>query len=401
MLDARLELPAGTPRAFAVFAHCFTCSKDSSAASRISRALAARGIAALRFDFTGLGGSEGDFANTHFRSNLDDLVAAARWLEEFHAAPTMLVGHSLGGAAVIAAAHRIPSVRAVVAVAAPSDPSHATHLFADSVDTVCEVGEAVVSIAGRPFRVKRELLVDLAQHNVLEHAHGLGRALLLLHSPVDEVVGVEHARALYDAALHPKSFISLDRADHLLKRREDAEFVAAMMATWAERYALLPTSAESQEPPPNPKLAKVTPAKDSPYSFDVEVGGHRFRVDEPREEGGSNTGPSPTQYLAGALGACTAITMRMYANRKEIPLEKVSVDVEYARVANKDLPAELRRPEGTTTVARLDRAIDMQGPLSEDQRARLMEIAERCPVHRALAEEAVVVTTQKTPGGAG
>jgi putative redox protein len=237
-LAARLDAPDGPVKAYALFAHCFTCGKDVFAASRIAQALTEHGMAVLRFDFTGLGASEGEFANTNFSSNVADLVAAADFLRREHQAPAMLIGHSLGGAAVLAAAGEVPEVKAVVTIAAPSDPAHVKGLFGQSLATIEAEGEAEVQLAGRPFRIKRQFLVDAAENNLTAKIAALQRALLVMHSPTDTTVGIGNALAIFTAAKHPKSFISLDDADHLLTRREDAVYVAGMIAAWSERYLL-------------------------------------------------------------------------------------------------------------------------------------------------------------------
>jgi alpha/beta superfamily hydrolase len=235
-LAARLDGPESGSRGYALFAHCFTCSKDTLAAARISSALASEGISVLRFDFTGLGSSEGDFANTNFSSNIEDLVRAADWLREHHQAPTLLVGHSLGGAAVLAAAGRIDEVTAVATLNAPSDPSHVEHLLASKKDRIEVDGEAEVELGGRRFCIKRHFLEDVREQRLLAHAAELNRALLVFHAPTDRIVGIQNARQIFEAAKHPKSFVSLDGADHMLSRPEDAAYAATVLAAWASRY---------------------------------------------------------------------------------------------------------------------------------------------------------------------
>lgn len=241
-LAARLDSPPGEPLAFALFAHCFTCSKDTLAASRISAALTARGIAVLRFDFTGLGGSEGDFANTNFSSNVADLVAAAAWLRINHKAPAILIGHSLGGAAVLAAAREIPEAAAVATIGAPYDPGHVRQLLAPAIAEIEAAGEAEVDLAGRKFRIKKQFLQDIGGRESRDAIASLRKALLVFHSPRDTTVSVDNAARIFMAAKHPKSFVSLDDADHLLTRKEDAHYVAAVLAAWASRYIGAPVS---------------------------------------------------------------------------------------------------------------------------------------------------------------
>lgn len=381
-LAARLERPPGRPRAFALFAHCFTCSKDVRAASRIARALAARGVATLRFDFTGLGGSGGDFANTTFRSNVEDLVRAADWLRETHGAPALLVGHSLGGSAVLAAAERVPEARAVATLGAPSDPGHVTKFLEPAREALEREGEAEVEIAGRSFRVRRELLEDLASARLEPRIRGLRRALLVLHSPLDAVVGVEHATRIFTAARHPKSFVSLDDADHLLSRAGDAEYAAEVIAGWAARY--LPAEPEAEAPEAGEGEVVVAEGGDGRLAQVVRAGRHALAADEPVAAGGDDSGPTPYGLLLAALGACTSMTLRLYAERKGLPLERVSVRLRHEKVHARDCE-ECETRSGR--VDRIEREIALEGALDGDARARLLEIADKCPVHRTLHSE--------------
>jgi uncharacterized OsmC-like protein/alpha/beta superfamily hydrolase len=392
VLAARLELPAGTaPRAYAIFAHCFTCGKDGFAASRIARALTDHGIAVLRFDFTGLGESGGDFGNTGFSSNTHDLVAAADFLRTQYAAPSLLIGHSLGGAAVLAARHRIPEVRAVATIGAPADPSHVAHLLRGAHDTIQREGEATVSLGGRDFCVRRSFLDDIADQPQAARIRDLEAALLVMHAPLDETVGVDNARQIFDTARHPKSFISLDGADHLLTRRTDAEYAALVLAAWASRY--LPEA----EPAPVADSAEtpviVTESGTGSLQQLVTVGRHHIVADEPVPAGG-DSGPNPYDLLLAALGACTSMTLRMYANHKGLPLEKVTVSLRHGRIHAKDCE------ECDTTagfVDRIDRTIQIDGPLTQEQRDRLLEIADKCPVHRTLTSGTIVRTELAQP----
>lgn len=389
-LAARLELPQGEPRGYAVFAHCFTCSKDSKAASRIARALTGAGIAALRFDFTGLGDSDGDFSNTTFSSNVDDLVAAARYLEDEFRAPTLLIGHSLGGAAVIAAAERVPSVRAVATIGAPSDPSHVTALFDAAREAITTEGEADVQLAGRTFRIRRQLLDDLAAQPQHGRIAGLDRALLVLHSPLDEIVGIDNAREIFEAARHPKSFVALDGADHLLTAPADATFAASIIAAWAARYALDAPShdLENDGSAPPPGTVTVTSTAQGPFTQSVVAGAHRWTADEPAPIG-TDLGPSPYDLVLAGLGACTSMTMRMYADRKGIPLDGVTVTLRHERLHAQDCSECETR---TGMLDHIEREIAMTGDLSPEQVESLRVIADKCPVHRTLAG-AVHVTT--------
>ena len=387
MLAARLDAPDAAPRAYALFAHCFTCGKDIFAAARISAALVERGFAVLRFDFTGLGMSDGEFANTNFSSNVADLVKAADFLRENHAAPALLIGHSLGGAAVLAAASAIDEARAVATIGAPSEPLHLQKQFADRVDEIRAEGELEVQLGGRPFCIKKQFLDDLEASSIRANVERLGRALLVMHSPVDEIVDIDNARQLYVAARHPKSFISLDNADHLLSKRRDAEYAASVLAAWAWRY--LPEVETSQEDasadealPEGQVVVSETGA--SQFATQVRAGRHVLPADEPLRVGGTDTGPTPYDYLLAALGACTSMTLRMYAQRKKLALEKVTVRLSHQRVHVDDCN-DCDSVEGQ--IAEITRVIHLQGELSADERARLMEIADRCPVHRTLEHE--------------
>jgi putative redox protein len=380
-LAARLELPATQPRAYALFAHCFTCSKDSKAAAYISQALAARGIAVLRFDFTGLGMSGGEFADSNFSSNVGDLLAAADYLRAQHQAPQLLVGHSLGGAAVLAAAHDIPEARAVATIGTPYDPKHVAHLLRDGKDQILATGEAKVDIGGRPFTIRKQFLEDLEQHDPAKSIVGLKKALLILHSPRDRIVDIENAANIFMAAKHPKSFVSLDDADHLLSRAEDAAYVAEVLAAWASRYL-----EQGTERVPGVRVMEAGHGK---FAQDVLAGRHRLRADEPESAGGMDSGPSPYELLAAALGACTAMTIRMYAEHKKLPLERVIVDLAHDKIHAADC-TECETREGR--IDRIERVITLEGDLDEGQRAKLLEIANKCPVHRTLHSEVVIPT---------
>ncbi len=383
-LAALLERPATKPNAYALFAHCFTCSKDIAAASRISRALAARGIGVLRFDFTGLGNSEGDFANTNFSSNVSDLVCAADQLRNKFEAPSLLVGHSLGGAAVLAAAGEIEEAKAVVTIGAPADPAHVSHLFESSRSEIESKGSAVVNLAGRQFEIKKQFLDDIASQPLRDRIKKLRKALLIFHSPVDDIVGIDNASAIFQAALHPKSFISLDKADHLLSRKLDSEYVAATISAWAGRYVL---TGEPESAGERPKVADgevLVREDDRAFAQDVFTDRHRLRADEPASYGGTDSGPSPYEYLLAGLGACTAMTVRMYAKHKSLALDRVSVTLRHDRIHAKDCE-ECETREGR--IDRIEREIKLEGELSGDERKRLMEIADRCPVHRTLHSE--------------
>ena len=388
-LAALLDLPAGRPRAYALFAHCFTCGKDNLAASRIARALGEHGIATLRFDFTGLGASEGEFANTHFSSNVADLVAAAAHMARTDRAPTLLIGHSLGGAAVLAAASSLPSVRAVVTIAAPADPSHVVGLFRDHLDEIRASGEVEVQLEGRPFTIRREFVEDVSEQRLAARIAGLKKPLLILHSPGDATVGIENAGQIFAAAKHPKSFVSLDDADHLLSRKPDAAYAANVIAAWAERYldsAPDPLEAAAEAP----GTVTVSEAGEGKLQQAISLGRHRLVADEPVALGGLDSGPGPYDLLLAALGACTSMTLRLYADRKKLPLDHVSVELRHQKIHAKDC-AECETREGM--LDRIERRIALEGDLDPASRARLMEIADKCPVHRTLKSEIDIRTT--------
>jgi putative redox protein len=389
-LAAVLDLPEGAPRAYALFAHCFTCGKNVVAAKRIADALTAHGIAVLRFDFTGLGSSEGEFANTTFSSNVADLVAAADHLRRTRQAPALLIGHSLGGAAVLAAAERVAEARAVVTIAAPSDPGHVVHLFKDKLDAIGEHGEVEVALAGRPFRIRREFLDDIAEQKLTDRIARLRKALLIFHSPTDDTVGIENASHIFLAAKHPKSFISLDGADHLLSRRSDAVYVANVLAAWAERYL----DAAPAEPAGEgaPRQVVVTETGGGKFQQAIAIGPHRLIADEPVAAGGLDSGPGPYDLLLAALGACTSMTLRLYAEHKKLPLDRVSVALSHSKIHAQDCE-ECETKEGK--IDRIERALTLTGDLNDDQRARLIEIADKCPVHRTLDSEVSIRTVEK------
>jgi uncharacterized OsmC-like protein/fermentation-respiration switch protein FrsA (DUF1100 family) len=389
-LAAALDLPDREARAYALFAHCFTCGKDVLAARRIALALSAKGIAVLRFDFTGLGSSEGDFANSTFSSNVADLVRAANHLRETRKAPAILIGHSLGGAAVLAAAAQIPDARAVISIAAPSDPVHVTGLFADRLKDIREHGEVEVSLAGRPFRISREFLDNIAEHNLMAHITKLQKALLVMHAPTDDTVGIDNATRIFVAAKHPKSFVSLANADHLLSKKADAEYVADVIAAWSSRYLDAATSEQTAVAAEAPRHVVVRETRNSKLQQTIAVGPHRMLADEPVAAGGEDSGPGPYDFLLAGLGACTSMTMRLYADRKSLPLDRVTVTLRHSRIHAEDC-AECETKAGM--LDQIDRVISMEGKLDAAQRAKLMEIADKCPVHRTLTSEIHIVTT--------
>lgn len=388
-LAGLLERPDGHARAYALFAHCFTCSKNSGAASRISRALAARGIAVLRFDFTGLGNSEGDFANTNFSSNVQDLLSAAQHLHEHYGPVSLLVGHSLGGAAVLAAAADLPDVRAVGTLGAPGDPAHVQHLLRERLEDIAANGAAAVELGGRRFTIKKQFLDDIGAQRLHEQIARLRKALLVMHSPVDEVVGIDAASKIFLAAKHPKSFVSLDHADHLLNDARDAQFVADVIGAWAARYLIAPTvDPVAPRPPLGANEVWVQEAGGGLVN-EIFSGPHRLLADEPVSAGGSDRGPDPYKLLIAALGACTSMTLRMYARHKNLPLEGVTVRLRHQKIHATDCE-ECETKSGK--LDQIEREITLTGPLEEEQRQRLLEIASKCPVHRTLKSEIQILS---------
>ena len=385
-LSARLDLPAGAHLATAIFAHCFTCGKDIPAARRIAARLAGMGIAVLRFDFTGLGHSEGEFANTSFTSNVDDLVAAATYLTSTGMAPTLLIGHSLGGAAVLKSANKIIGINAFATLGAPFDPGHVTHNFADAVPQILQEGAAEVCLGGRPFVIGKDFIQDVADAELTTAVANLNAALLVMHAPLDSIVSVDNASEIFMAAKHPKSFVTLDDADHLITRSEDAEYAAEVISTWASRYLKLRHPA----PPIGAPEGIIRTSEADPKGFlqDIHAGPvHHALADEPLAYGGTNKGMSPYGLLSAGLGACTSMTIRMYARRKGWPLNHVSVDVSHSKVHAQDASTKnADKIDGWT------RKITLTGDLTEEQRLRLLEIADRCPVHRTLERASEVFT---------
>jgi uncharacterized OsmC-like protein/pimeloyl-ACP methyl ester carboxylesterase len=386
-LSALLETPDKEPIATALFAHCFTCGKDIAAASRIARALVKRGYAVMRFDFTGLGNSDGDFANTNFSSNVDDLVAAADHLRVKGMAPSILIGHSLGGTAVLNAAHRIPDCKGVVTIGSPADAQHVSAQFSCDIDTIEKNGEAEVDLAGRKFTIKKQFLDDINQSSV-EHIGRLKKAFLVMHSPVDATVNISEAERIYKAAHHPKSFVSLDDANHLLTRASDAEYVADIIAAWSMRQLSV------NDPMSRPEVANgqiSVSERNQKFMLDVFSDTHQWIADEPSRVGGNNAGPDPYEHLLAAVGTCTAMTIRMYAARKQWPLDNAEIILKHDREHTTDCESCEDRP---TQLDVIDREIKLHGNLDESQRARLMQIADKCPVHRTLTGQLEIRTRE-------
>jgi putative redox protein len=384
-LAGLLETPDQTIRAYVLFAHCFTCGKDVAAASRISRFLVQHGFAVFRFDFTGLGNSDGDFANTNFSSNTEDLLSAARFLEQEYEAPQLLIGHSLGGAAVLAMAAQLHKVKAVVTIGAPYEASHVIHNFDAHLDSIEQSGSAKVSLGSREFTIKKQFLDDLRSQTT-EHIKHLDKALLVLHSPIDLTVDISDAEKIYKAAKHPKSFVSLDTADHLLSKSADSEYVAQTISGWASRYIPKPEISVPSITKGHVLVAEL----DHKFQQEVFSDHHHWFADEPTQSGGKNSGPDPYEHLLAALGTCTAMTIRMYADHKKIPLEHVEVSLSHERNYLDDAS---RVSEEDKKIEVLIRKVQLLGPLSDVEKQRLMEIADRCPVHLTLHNNPQVLTT--------
>ncbi|MTI41374.1 bifunctional alpha/beta hydrolase/OsmC family protein [Fulvivirga lutimaris] len=385
-ISAKLELPLDNkPEAYVIFAHCFTCSKNLSAVVNISRALAQHGFGVLRFDFTGLGESEGEFSDTNFTSNTTDLIAAYTFLETNYKAPELVIGHSLGGAAVLAAAHNFKATKGVVTIGSPYDPAHLKKLFKAKSDIIENEGEATVDIGGRAFKIKKQLIEDLEEASSEERISQLNKSLLIFHSPQDQVVDISNAKEIYLVARHPKSFISLDKADHLLSNKLDSTYVGNTIAAWAERYV-----EEEDADELNTDLQAVVMTGEQGYTTEIKAAGHSLIADEPESVGGLNLGPNPYDLLVSSLGACTSMTLRMYADRKNIDLKEVKVHLKHDKVHSSDCESCETKP---VLIDQIERYIELSGNLTEEEKAKLLEIADKCPVHRTLHNEIVVKTS--------
>jgi putative redox protein len=388
-LAARFDRPDGEVRGYALFAHCFTCTKDILAARRIANHLARLGVAVLRFDFTGLGSSQGEFANTSFASNVEDLVKAAEYMRQQGEAPSILIGHSLGGAAVLAAATEIPDVKGVVTIGAPADAEHVLEMFDDKIDEIEKNGFAEVSLAGRPIKIGKSFIEAARETKLTDRIAKIRGSILVLHSPLDQTVGIGNATRIFQAAKHPKSFVSLGEADHLLTQEQDAEYAAEMISAWASR--LLPKDRPQGEEPIEHVRVKET--RDSKFQNTVQAGKHRLFADEPASVGGTDTGPSPYDFLSAALGACTSMTLRMYAEFKKIELGAVTVDVSHDKIHYKDCQECSEEDQAKMgKIDRFERRITIEGDVSPEIADKIEEIANKCPVHRTLVKNSKVIT---------
>ncbi|MEM7441752.1 MAG: alpha/beta fold hydrolase [Pseudomonadota bacterium] len=389
VLAARLDTPEGPIRAYALFAHCFTCGKDILAASRIAQALNAHGIAVLRFDFTGLGASEGEFANTNFSSNVGDLIKAVDYLRETREAPKILIGHSLGGAAILTAAGQVPEATAVATIGAPFDPGHVAHLFTESREEIEADGEAEVLLAGRRFCIQKQFLEDIERQAQDERIAKLRKALIVFHAPGDDTVSIDNAGHIFGAAKHPKSFVSLDDADHLLSKPADAAYVAGVLSAWADRYITHSDLQDVSFPKAKPGAVAVRETGQGKFQQAVSAGRHKMLSDEPASFGGDDTGPSPYDLLVAGLGACTTMTVRMYARHKKLPLDGVEVTLEHNKIHAVDCQ-HCETSDGK--IDHIKRTLTLKGNLTDEQRGKMLEIADKCPVHRTLHSEVNIET---------
>lgn len=391
-LSAYLDFPVDKrPRAYAIFAHCFTCNKNLKAVNNISLALTQKGFGVLRFDFTGLGESEGDFADTNFSTNVSDLVQARAYLKQHYEAPALLIGHSLGGAAVYLAAHEMPELKAIATVGAPANPDHVTKHFQDQLPEIERKGAATVNLGGRDFTIRKQFVDNLERSNLQHYIHKLRKPLLILHSPLDKIVGIDNAGEIFQHAVHPKSFVSLDEADHLLLKKQDSQYVGEVIASWSERY--LPEDADTQDDL-NPEKQVLARTGQHSLTTDVKTGRHHMLVDEPTSAGGNDLGPNPYDYLATALASCTSLTLHMYAGHKQWPLEEVRVHVQHQKTYAED--CENSDHKGAK-IDLLEREIELYGDLDDQQRERLIAIASKCPVHRTLESDIKVTTRERQP----
>lgn len=387
-LSGRIDFPlTGKPKAFALFAHCFTCSKNLISVDNISRSLTQQGLAVLRFDFTGLGQSKGSFEDTNFSSNIGDLQSAYEYLENHHKAPQIMIGHSLGGAAVLHVSGSLPAVKAVVTIGAPSNPIHVKHLIQHGEEEIRAKGAAKINIGGRPFLVKKQFLEDLEANDTHDPIANLGKALLIIHSPQDSIVSIDNASEIYLKAQHPKSFITLDQADHLMTDEKDSDYAGCIAAAWAMRY--IEAEYDEEIAPEGEVWTRIA---SSNFTTEVIAGTHKMLADEPKSVGGKDLGPSPYGYLLAALGTCTSMTLRMYADFKKIKLDEVEVILTHDKVHMRD--GEISEQPGGK-IDQIKRLIRLEGDLTPEQRKRLIEIADRCPVHKTIEGKPIILTEER------
>lgn len=387
-LQSFLELPANQkPNYFAVFAHCFTCSSTLSAVKHISRALTTHGFGVLRFDFTGLGRSEGDFSDSHFSANVQDLISVNAYLKENFEAPSLFVGHSLGGAAVLVAASKLENVKAVATIGAPSTVDHVKHLFSHRLDEVKEKGKIEVNIGGRPFNIDEDFVSDFDKTDLPSIVKSLRKPLLILHSPIDTIVGIKNAEDLYVNAHHPKSFISLDQADHLLSDSQDSSYVGNVIGSWVDRYFESKEN-EMLDAKGEQLVGHLNLVEDN-FTTSIQTRHHSFLADEPASVGGDDFGPSPYEYLNASLAACTVMTLKMYAERKKWDLQEVFVYISYSKKHSEELGLDIEKPGHLDYITK---KLKFVGNLDQTQKERLKEIASRCPVHKTLLTDTLIDT---------
>ncbi len=385
-LSGRLELPIHRfAHNFVLFAHCFTCTKNLSAIRSISNELSSQGFGVLRFDFSGLGDSEGEFEDTNFSGNVEDLIVASDYLQKNHTAPTLIIGHSLGGAAAILAASKIDSIRVVATIGAPSNPNHVKKLIRNNIEEINKSGKGIVNIGGSDFTIKKQFIDDIESNSLSTTINSLEKALLVLHSPQDNIVGIKNAEEIYRSAKHPKSFVSLDGADHLLSRKEDSIYVGNVIAGWASRYLEIP------EEPILKSNHQVVAKLDNMEEFttQLKVGKHYLVADEPETIGGNDFGPTPYGYITAGLSSCTAMTIKMYVARKGWNLKSVEVHTSYDRSHKEDCE---NCEDPSAKIDTFHKEVKLEGDLSEEQIARIMKIADKCPVHRTFLSETQVIT---------
>ena len=384
-LSGRIDFPvAGSPKAYVLFAHCFTCGKNLLSVDNISRAMTQEGMAVLRFDFTGLGQSSGDFADSNFSSNLRDLEAAYDFMSTHYQAPQIMMGHSLGGAAVLHISGKLEAVKAVITVGAPSTPAHVRHILKDGEEALQKEGVAEVNIGGRPFKMKKQFLDDLEQNDSQDPIGSLGKPLLIMHSPIDSIVGIDNATEIYLSAKHPKSFISLDDADHLLLKEADSRYVGQVSSSWASKYII--DQSDNKVAPEGEVWARM---EGDSFTTEIMAGDHKMLADEPASVGGKDLGPSPYGYLLSALGACTTMTLKMYADHKKIDLESVEIQLTHDKIHVRD-GENSERPGAK--IDQIKRKIKVTGNMTDEQKARMIEIADRCPVHKTLEGKPLIIT---------
>lgn len=383
-LSATIDFPSNQkPSQIAIFSHCFTCTSNLNAVRNINRALTQNGFAVVRFDFTGLGKSGGDFKNSHFEANVEDLVDVHQYITENYFAPEFIVGHSLGGSAAIVAAHKIPALKAVCTIGSPADVEHTTKHFKSQVKELEDNGETQVTIGGREYSVNQNFVDGFKKHKLPEIIKSLKKPILIFHSPIDEVVGVYNAQEIYENAMHPKSFVSLDDADHLLSKKEDSLYVGNVISSWVSRY-LPKKQKEKQDPEKHQLVANLNLVEDK-FTTSISTDDHTLLADEPVSLGGDNFGMSPYELVSAGLAACTTMTLKLYAERKKWSLKDVKVYLSHAKEKN----------EQGETVDVFKKEIEIKGAVDDTQKDRLIEIASKCPVHKTLVNTSQIYTVLK------